>query len=121
MDEGTSAFDRYEIVAVALPGAALLFTAAYTLHAFRFPDLARFGLGGLGMFAIASFVVGHVIQAVAKLIEDYYNGLTSRTFQGWIDRRLPGHAKALVLDRLTTLNGGSPPANKRSGVLCVAK
>ncbi|HEX3464422.1 MAG TPA: hypothetical protein VHS78_10285 [Candidatus Elarobacter sp.] len=70
-------FDRYEVVAVTLPGAALLLAFGYFYHdalASRFAwisgsDATRASLEALGMFAVAAFVAGHVIQAVAHYAE----------------------------------------------------
>ena len=63
-------FDAYEYVGVAVPGT--LPTLAATI---LFPEIGAlvgtYGieLGGLGLFLIMSFVVGHVVQAVGNLIE----------------------------------------------------
>jgi hypothetical protein len=63
-------FDPYEYIGVIIPGSVAIFGAMYL-----YPDVkALFGaedinLGGLGLFLIASLVVGHLIQGVGNLVE----------------------------------------------------
>lgn len=63
-------FDPYEYIGVIVPGSVAIFGAMYL-----YPDVkALFGgddinVGGLGLFLIASLVVGHLIQGVGNLLE----------------------------------------------------
>ncbi|WP_186418027.1 hypothetical protein [Bosea sp. CS1GBMeth4] len=63
-------FDAYEYTGVILPGAVVVLSTCLL-----FPELKELlgkdgiSLGGLGVFVIASFVVGHVVQALGNIIE----------------------------------------------------
>jgi hypothetical protein len=63
-------FDQYEYVAVIIPGATLLFGALVALPG-RLPWVfdKDFGLGGLGVFLVASFVTGQILRAVGDVAE----------------------------------------------------
>jgi len=70
--------DRYEVVAVALPGAAAILFLWYLhpeiLGTTKF-ELKDVSVGTLGIFAIAALIVGQVVQAVANLLEELLNSL----------------------------------------------
>ncbi|HEY4135672.1 MAG TPA: hypothetical protein VGO34_10705 [Alphaproteobacteria bacterium] len=63
-------FDPYEYIGVIVPGSVAIFGTIYL-----YPDVkAMFGgndfnVGGLGLFLIASLVVGHLIQGIGNLME----------------------------------------------------
>lgn len=63
-------FDPYEYVGVIVPGSVAIFGAIYL-----YPDVksvfgaSEVNVGGLGLFLIASFVVGHLIQGLGNLLE----------------------------------------------------
>ena len=65
-------FDAYEVTAVVVPGATLLLglwlLAPHLLPAMFNPKDAS--LGEFGIFAVASFCVGHIVQAPANVITD---------------------------------------------------
>jgi hypothetical protein len=69
-------FDAYEYTGVILPGAVVVLTASLL-----FPEvkdmLGKDGvsLGGLGVFVVASFVVGHIVQALGNTIEWFGAGV----------------------------------------------
>jgi hypothetical protein len=73
--EFTQSFDRYELVAITLPGAALVLVVTYLYHerlssglnCISKVDVAS--LETLGVFVVASFVLGHIVQAVAHYLE----------------------------------------------------
>jgi hypothetical protein len=66
----SESFDPYEYVGVIAPGSVALFGAMYL-----YPDVkSLFGgtevnVGGLGLFLIASLVVGHLVQGVGNALE----------------------------------------------------
>lgn len=66
-----SVFDRYETIGVIVPGASLvlgiwfLFPTAF--HGLRLKDVT---LGTFGVFAVAAFCVGHIVQAPANALMD---------------------------------------------------
>lgn len=63
-------FDYYEFTAILVPGAAFLMSLG-----FIFPDelgekyLEGASLGDLGIFVIASYVAGHILQAFGNIYE----------------------------------------------------
>lgn len=65
--------DRYEVVAVAHPGAAAILFLWYLhpeiLRTTKF-ELKDVSVGTLGIFAIAALIVSQVVQAVANLREE---------------------------------------------------
>jgi hypothetical protein len=75
---GEKYLDRYEVVAVALPGAALLLFMWYLrpelFGAAKF-ELKDISVGTLGIFTIAALIAGQVVQAVANLVEELLNRL----------------------------------------------
>lgn len=103
-------FGRYEVVAVALPGAALLLFLYY-LH----PELAGktqfelkdVTLGSLGIFAIGAFVVGQVLQAVSNLVEDALNWVADRVGRTPA-HSLPPHLDAPFVDAVRGLGVANP-------------
>jgi hypothetical protein len=62
-------FDPYEYIGVMIPGSVVIFGGIYL-----YPDLkavfgsSDMGLGSLGLFLIASLIVGHLIQGVGNVI-----------------------------------------------------
>lgn len=65
-------FDAYEVTGVIVPGSILAGMAAMEVSEFRLllgTDAAS--LGGLGLFIIAAFVLGHLVQAFGNLIERF--------------------------------------------------
>jgi hypothetical protein len=64
--------DRYEIVGIAVPGAGLVAVLVWFCKIDGFPDLTKTTLGSLGLFTIAAFVAGHVVQSIANTAEDLY-------------------------------------------------
>jgi hypothetical protein len=75
--QGLQYFDRYEIVAVSLPGAALLMAAGLLSHDVAQLTPKDISVGSLGLFGIASLIAGHLIQAIAHTLEKIWE---SRSF-----------------------------------------
>lgn len=70
--------DRYELVAVAIPGGAFLLFFWYLCPQIVGADtleLKDVSLGTLGIFTVAAFVAGQFIQAVANVVEEILNFL----------------------------------------------
>jgi len=64
-------FNRYEIIAVVIPGASLLLVLWLLRPAwFGGAEISSVSLGGFGIFALAAFCAGHIIQAPANIILD---------------------------------------------------
>lgn len=75
-------FSFYEFVAVFLPGAVLLGGAAGLYEETRLWITSKdFGASQLGLFIIASYVLGHLLQCLGNLLE----------FLFWIGRGKPSH------------------------------
>lgn len=69
MDPAKS-FDAYEVIGVITPGAVV--TLMMALHWPEFRDLLGLeglSVGGLGIFVIAAFVTGHLVQALGNVID----------------------------------------------------
>ena len=68
-------FTRYELFGVVIPGASLLL-GLWVLYPQSITGLklsiSDFSLGGLGIFAIAALCVGHILQAPANLLVDFW-------------------------------------------------
>jgi hypothetical protein len=68
---GKALFDTYEMAGVAIPGASLLLGLWWlfptSIHGVNWKDVS---LGGFGIFAVAAFCAGHVIQAPANIVMD---------------------------------------------------
>jgi hypothetical protein len=75
-DSGEKYFDRYEVVAIALPGAVLLFAMHELVHHVPIPFFAAASDGGslaaLGMFAVAAYAMGQVVQAAGHRLEKWW-------------------------------------------------
>lgn len=66
-------FNYYEIIGVAVPGAAFVIILAAA--ASRLPEIVLskdFGIGNLGVFVIIAFVAGQFTQAFGNLLENIY-------------------------------------------------
>jgi hypothetical protein len=69
-EDAAKSFDAYEVIGVITPGALLLLFIAY-----EWPELQAqigsqdFNLGQFGLFVLAAFVLGHLLQGVSELIE----------------------------------------------------
>jgi len=108
-------FDRYEVVAVALPGAALILTTWYldpgVFGTAKF-DLEKVSIGGFGLFAIASMIAGQLVQGVSNLAEFVLNAGADR-FGSSPMAKLPDHERYRVLDALRAVGVPKPEAADR--------
>ncbi len=70
MMDATKTFDAYEVIGVITPGAVVTL-----LMALQWPDFRTFlgqeglSVGGLGIFVIMAFVLGHLTQALGNFID----------------------------------------------------
>lgn len=91
--------DRYEVVAVALPGAALILFLVY-LHpeltgASRL-DLKDTSIGALGIFTVAALIAGQFVQGIANIVEEVLNFLADLTGRSPVASLPPHHRKHFV-------------------------
>jgi hypothetical protein len=102
--------DRYEVVAVALPGAALLLFVWYLrpelFGAAKF-ELKDITVGALGIFTIAAVIAGQVVQAVANLIEEVLNPLADLGKRSPV-ASLPPHRQRKFADAVKALEVDHP-------------
>lgn len=102
--------DRYEVVAVALPGAALLLflwhlePSAFGTEKFELKDVS---LGALGIFAIAGLIAGQVVQALANLAEELFDWLAD-IFTPSPVASLPPHRQRMFLEAITAMGVERP-------------
>lgn len=66
----TSSFDQYEIVAVVVPGSALLLGFLLRSH----PDVLmgsgkETSIGDLGLLVIGAYVAGQILQSIAEILD----------------------------------------------------
>lgn len=86
---GNHSFDVYEYVAIVVPGAALC-----TGVIFAWPDLGKLiadgsiSIGGLGLFVIWSYLLGHIAQGGGQLLEAVFWLPLKGVPSSWI--RFPG-------------------------------
>jgi len=73
-------FSFYEFVGVIAPGSVLLIILVQLFpDSLKFFDAKNLSLGGLGVFVIISYVIGHLIQSFGNLIENIW----WKMFGGW--------------------------------------
>jgi len=108
-DGKQSYLNRYEALAIAIPGETFLL-GAWWFHVL--PGAAELeakdiSLGAAGIFAIASFCVGHVLQTVADFLGHYATKMPIFARLGRasvrIANRLPQHMKQRVPQQLVRL------------------
>lgn len=70
MTDPAKTFDAYEIIGVMTPGAVLALLMALQWPEFRsLLGQDAVSIGGLGLLVVASFVIGHMVQAVGNVVE----------------------------------------------------
>jgi len=107
--------DRYEVVAVALPGAAAILFLWYLhpeiLGTTKF-ELKDVSVGTLGIFAIAALIVGQVVQAVANLLEELLNSLADLWGKSPA-ASLPPHGERKFVEAVRAMGVANPDAIDR--------
>lgn len=105
-------FSFYEFAGVLVPGSTLILAMAINKEALLETFLSKdFGAGQLGLFVVASYIFGHLVQGIGNLLEKAlwsFRGMPST----WIRReKVPflteGQLKC-VRDILPTLLGHDP-------------
>lgn len=95
--------DFYEFTGILLPGATALAGLLFV-----FPDLLKpesikdFSVGGLGLFVILAYVIGHLVQAVGNLVEWGWWSLWGGMPTDWV-RTKP--EQILATAQMATLQG----------------
>lgn len=63
-------FDFYEFTGILLPGAIVLTALVLLFPGWGLPTLIKdISVGGLGVFVVLAYAVGHIVQAVGNLVE----------------------------------------------------
>lgn len=103
-------FDPYEVIGVITPGAVMAMMMAVQWPAFRtLLGAEGLSLGGLGMFLLAAFVIGHLIQALGNLIEGLFwllPGMPSAWVRNPRQRLLSPAQRALLQSRVAAMESG---------------
>lgn len=84
--------DRYEVIAIAIPGGAFLLFLWYLhpeLLGTEKLELKDVSLGGLGFFAFAALIAGQFVQAIANIAEVVLNLIADLTRPSPIDTLAP--------------------------------
>lgn len=111
--EAGKAFDTYEVIGIVTPGAVVAFFLALSWPEFRtLLGTEGFSLGDLGLFLVAAFVLGHLLQALGNLIELAafpIGGLPSQ----WVRRPgqtlLTGEQRAALEAKVQAMEGSTTP------------
>ncbi len=102
--------DRYEVVAVALPGAALLLFV-WNLRPELFGaaqiELKDVTVGALGIFTIAALIAGQIVQAVANVVEEILNLVADLGKKSPVSS-LPLHRQRQFVDAIKALKIDNP-------------
>ncbi len=97
--------DRYEVVAVSLPGAASLLFIAYLdprLIGTSHIELKDVTVGALGIFTIASVIAGQVIQAIGNVLEEILNSIADFCAASPVSS-LPKHRRSAFDDKIEAM------------------
>lgn len=105
-------FSFYEFTGVIVPGSTLLLGMAVISDPLRqFLASDKFGAGQLGLFVVASYIIGHLVQGIGNVLENAwwaFRGMPST----WIRRQkvpfLNEDQLKRLRDVLTTLLGHDP-------------
>lgn len=63
-------FDFYEFTGILLPGTIVLTTLVLLFPGWGLPALIKdISVGGLGVFVVLAYSVGHIVQAIGNLVE----------------------------------------------------
>ncbi len=63
-------FDFYEFTGILLPGAIVMAAMVLLFPGWGLPTLVKdISVGGLGIFIVLAYAVGHLVQAIGNLIE----------------------------------------------------
>lgn len=84
--------DRYEVIAIAIPGGAFLLFLWYLhpeLLGTQKLELKDVSLGGLGFFAFAALIAGQFVQAIANVAEMVLNLIADLTRRSPIETLAP--------------------------------
>lgn len=102
-------FSFYEFTGTVIPGSTLILGLAFAHHPLRdFLVSDKFGAGHLGLFLVASYIAGQLVQGIGNLLEKLlwaFRGMPS----SWIRRAKPPYLSDAQTKRLrevlTTLMG----------------
>lgn len=113
IDKEQGVFDSYETTGIVVPGAALLF-GLWLIFPNSLPsgiELKDISLGAFGIFAVAAFCVGHLLQSPANLIESALWSLCGRPTERMVGnpRALAASQRALLRERVRQLLGLDAP------------
>jgi len=75
----------YEQVGIVIPGSVFLFVVMFYVQELK--DIFSkdgFSVGGLGIFVIISYAIGHLLAALGKIIEKFYWKLNGGIPSNWI-------------------------------------
>lgn len=93
-------FSFYEFTGTVIPGATFILGLAFAIHPLRdFLTSEKFGVGQFGLFFVACYICGQLIQGVGNILERLlwaFRGMPST----WIRRSKPPYLSDPQLKRL---------------------
>jgi hypothetical protein len=98
-------FSFYEFTGTVIPGATLILGLAFAYHPLRdFLVGDKFGAGHLGLFFVASYIAGQLVQGIGNVLEKLlwaFRGMPST----WIRRSKPPYLSDAQTKRLRDVLG----------------
>jgi len=98
-------FDFYEFTGILLPGAIVMAAMVLLFPGWGLPTLVEdISVGGLGIFIVLAYAVGHLVQAIGNLIEavwwKYWDGMPTNWLRTKPARLLAEQQISLLQERL---------------------
>src|SRR6267378_2576367 len=68
-------FELYEILALILPGAVILYGIGKLFPQLMFFSNTTFSFGDFGIFVLIAYVTGHIVQVFGGIVENVWRSL----------------------------------------------
>lgn len=103
-------FDFYEFAGILLPGAIALVALVLLFPQWGTPTLIKdLGLGGLGVFLVLAYALGHLVQAVGNFVEWVWWKCWGGMPSDWVCKKpeclLAPQQSALLVERVRAQQG----------------
>lgn len=108
-------FDFYEFVGVLAPGTIAMFLATLLFGQTIGEDPVPQNLGGLGIYIIIAYVIGHLVQALARGVEVVYWHLWKGMPTDWPVTRPQWAAGRGAISSICRMTGKTHPGANKQG------